>query len=36
MRRVNMEFFKLNNGTRMPMAGIGVFTFTPSEAQAAI
>ena len=36
MRRVNMEFFKLNNGTQMPMAGIGVFTFTPAEAQAAI
>ena len=31
-----MEFFKLNNGTQMPMAGIGVFTFTPAEAQAAI
>ena len=23
-----MEYFKLNNGTQMPMAGIGVFTFT--------
>ena len=31
-----MEYFKLNNGIRMPMAGIGVFTFTPAEAQAAI
>ena len=31
-----MEYFKLNNGTQMPMAGIGVFTFTPAEAQAAI
>jgi len=31
-----MEYFNLNNGTRMPMAGIGVFTFTPAEAQAAI
>ena len=31
-----MESFKLNNGTQMPMAGIGVFTFTPAEAQAAI
>jgi len=31
-----MEFFTLNNGLRMPMAGIGVFTFTPAEAQAAI
>ena len=25
-----MEFFKLNNGTQMPMAGIGVFIFDPS------
>ncbi len=31
-----MEYFNLNNGGRMPMAGIGVFTFTPDEAQAAI
>ena len=31
-----MEYFKLNNGTQMPMAGIGVFTFTPAEAQSAI
>ena len=31
-----MEYFKLNNGTKMPVAGIGVFTFTPAEAQAAI
>lgn len=31
-----MEYFKLNNGIQMPMAGIGVFTFTPAEAQAAI
>ncbi|NLD84249.1 MAG: aldo/keto reductase [Clostridiales bacterium] len=31
-----MEFFTLNNGIKMPMAGIGVFTFTPAEAQAAI
>lgn len=31
-----MEYFNQNNGTRMPMAGIGVFTFTPAEAQAAI
>lgn len=31
-----MEYFNLNNGTRMPMAGIGVFTFTPAEAQAAV
>lgn len=31
-----MEFFTLNNDLKMPMAGIGVFTFTPAEAQAAI
>lgn len=31
-----MEYFKLNNGIQMPMVGIGVFTFTPAEAQAAI
>ena len=26
-----MEFFKLNNGTQMPMAGIDVFTFIIAE-----
>ena len=31
-----MEFFTLNNGYKMPMAGIGVFTFAPAEAQTAI
>ena len=31
-----MEYFTLNNGNKMPMAGIGVFTFTPAEAQTAI
>lgn len=31
-----MEFFTMNNGVKMPVAGIGVFTFTPAEAQAAI
>lgn len=31
-----MKYFKLNNGFEMPMAGIGVFTFTPKEAQIAI
>ena len=31
-----MNYFTLNNETEMPMAGIGVFTFTPPEAQAAI
>ena len=31
-----MEFFTLNNGIKMPMAGIGVYTFTPDEAEAAV
>ena len=31
-----MEYYTLNNGFRMPMAGIGVFTFTPAEAQSAV
>lgn len=31
-----MKYFTLNNGIKMPMAGIGVFTFTPKEAQSAI
>ncbi len=31
-----MNYFTLNNETKMPMAGIGVFTFTPPEAQSAI
>lgn len=31
-----MEYFKLNNGIRMPMAGIGVFMMTPAEAEAAV
>ena len=26
----------MNNGVRMPMAGIGVFTFTPDEAEASV
>lgn len=28
-----MEYFKLNNGTKMPMAGIGVFMLTPEQAE---
>ena len=31
-----MEYFDLNNGTRMPMAGIGVFTLSPAEAEASV
>ena len=29
-----MKFFKLNNGFEMPMAGIGVFTFTETHRNA--
>ena len=31
-----MEYFALNNGTRMPMAGIGVFMLSPAEAEASV
>ena len=31
-----MEYFDLNNGTRMPMAGIGVFMLSPVEAEASV
>ncbi len=31
-----MEYYKLNNGIRMPMAGIGVFMMSPAEAEAAV
>ena len=31
-----MEYFVMNNGVKMPMAGIGVFTFTPDEAEASV
>ena len=31
-----MEYFKLSNGTKMPMAGIGVFLMSPAEAEAAV
>ena len=31
-----MEYFTLNNGTRMPMAGIGVFLMSPAEAEASV
>lgn len=31
-----MEFFTLNNGINMPMAGIGVFMMSPAEAEASV
>lgn len=31
-----MEYLTLNNGVKMPMAGIGVFMMTPDEAEAAV
>ena len=31
-----MEFVTLNNGMKMPMAGIGVFMLTPDQAEAAV
>ena len=32
----NVEYFKLNNGIEMPMAGIGVFMLSPDEAEASV
>lgn len=31
-----MEYFTLNNGVKMPMAGIGVFMLSPAQAEAAV
>ncbi len=31
-----MEYITLNNGTKMPMAGIGVFLMSPAEAEASV
>ena len=31
-----MEYFKLNNGIEMPMAGIGTFMMAPADAEAAV
>ena len=31
-----MEYVTLNNGVKMPMAGIGTFLLTPDEAQASV
>jgi diketogulonate reductase-like aldo/keto reductase len=32
----SMEYFTMNNGNRMPMDGIGVFTFSPAETESAV
>lgn len=31
-----MEYVTLNNGVKMPMAGIGTFLLTPDEAEASV
>lgn len=31
-----MEYAVLNNGVKMPMAGIGTFLLTPDEAESAV
>ena len=31
-----MEYATLNNGVKMPMAGIGTFLLTPDEAETAV
>ena len=31
-----MEYAVLNNGVKMPMAGIGTFLLTPDEAEASV
>lgn len=31
-----MEYFTMNNGVKMPMAGIGVFMLSPAEAEASV
>ena len=31
-----MEYFTMNNGTKIPMAGIGVFMMSPDEAEASV
>lgn len=31
-----MDYFTLNNGIKMPMAGIGVFMMSPAEAESAV
>lgn len=36
IRRIMMDYFTLNNGVEMPMAGIGVFLMSPDEAEASV
>ena len=31
-----MEYFTLNNGYKMPMAGIGTFMITPADTEVAV
>ena len=31
-----MDYITLNNGVKMPMAGIGVFMLTPDQAETAV
>lgn len=31
-----MEYFTLNNGYKMPMAGIGTFMISPADAEVAV
>ena len=31
-----MEYFTLNNGYKMPMAGIGTFMISPADTQVAV
>ena len=33
---IGMEFATLNNGLKMPMAGIGTFLLSPDEAEASV
>ena len=35
-RMFRMEFATLNNGVKMPMAGIGTFLLSPDEAEASV
>lgn len=36
MEEIIMEYIVLNNGVKMPMAGIGTFLLTPDEAEASV
>lgn len=35
-KELSMDYIQLNNGLTMPSLGIGVFTFTPDEAEASV